>query len=397
MQAKASIEQLADRIIHKTQQLCAFGSTNKKDLKGKAHNEFKKILRAIHFILNYEKYPTINAKLTSEEKKEINRLQPKVTIILAKAFGLTGKELKNSGYFSYLSLQDILSSKLLSIIAKLYSKTFQWNTDLLAQLHASFASYYRQTCDFANIKKLEREKSDNIKYTTIEELGCSQGDWEERAFYLNYILRAGRELVAEHGFANCDPLADIALFEAFLLKAPYPIARVNFVKLIKNPKGQWEHDPSDEGLNAIVLGDWPSPGCLIVCPWQNRYFYWQGFKQTPELPSHVNHTHVIFSDYENPRERTKITQLLAENNYSNWENLEQRQKNLQFIRELVEHFSKALSLANFPIATINPIATIKTTLHDFYKSQSFWAIPSNQKLVDLMLEYVGDESNVLRN
>lgn len=54
-----------------------------------------------------------------------------------------------------------------------------------------------------------------------------------------------------------------------------------------------------EEINGVILGEWPKPGCLIICPWlrHKKIFVWQGsLENTPEVQkiNQYNTTNEIF-------------------------------------------------------------------------------------------------------
>lgn len=140
-------------------------------------------------------------------------------------------------------------------------------------------------------------------------------DDETRRSYLAGLATSVK--LAGYSFAagGCEPMADIAFLEALNKEFPCGIHYIRFSN---------QNDSKVEEINAVVLGEWPNPGCLVVSPWEEDFgtsYIWNGScKETPRLyGQNLTDGKVLFS-VSSPAEKAFVKSLLKTWNYEDWLN-----------------------------------------------------------------------------
>lgn len=107
------------------------------------------------------------------------------------------------------------------------------------------------------------------------------------------------------GMGNCQLMAELAFLVGIQMLSATPIRYVQFQSTTK----------VYEELNAIVVGNWPNPGCFVLAPWyREASFEWKGtFATTPEIKHHDKTS--IFFTVKDKQEQTELQQLLAQSNF----------------------------------------------------------------------------------
>ncbi len=239
---------------------------------------------------------------------------------------------------------------------------------------AFFALKHRRNDSEGRKNKLFRQVAfASLAYGTHESeqesLGQQNRKW--RREYL-YGLMAAMELFNYHyGLGNCEAMAAIAFIESVLQDITCTISLVRFDN---------SSDSSIEEINAVALGNWPEPGCIILSPWQGDFgksYVWEGLKNTKALSEEdcFNRSRCLFSisGYgDDHQDKAYIKKYLQSVHYENWLRNPERLDNLARIRN---DFLNCINQATFFKG--------KNTPFDNYKSLTKWGATSKSNYAEV--------------
>jgi len=379
-------EEIAQKILDKVYSAYSCGSLNKGDAKTGIklfHALWKKISVMLTNISNADK-----KKLLKYDNKRFNILVSKA---LERRWTISGDanfKLGDTVMYLPLDLMTDKNSKLLGMIKEIFPNQLNsWNEKSADSLSAFFADYYRQ---WVGIEKLHKKANGEINEAFISKLRTSPKfvaeakfrnefyipavepvNVQDRQLFLKQTLKDVKEGIM-FGVGQCGLMADLALLEAIYLDAPCKITYIRFVN---------DKNANVEESNAIVLGDWPNPGCLIVNPWhgaRGKFYTWQGsIESTPEVKqlNNFNAVKVLFTvaapvaqatellnnqnaSSQLTEERMVMKKDIIERGYATWSELPKRAENLALIKKYVDDFKESLITYGF----IPPSETKKANL-----------------------------------
>ncbi|EGY27868.1 hypothetical protein Rin_00022130 [Candidatus Regiella insecticola 5.15] len=114
----------------------------------------------------------------------------------------------------------------------------------------------------------------NKKYSELYKNGVNDNTDEDTKNRFLFHTYMDIKHALPYGHANCALMADLAFLRA--IDSPLTVTYIRF------------QSPEYEEINAIALGKFPDVGSLIVDPWSNRIFTWQGsVKDTPEVAAYA--------------------------------------------------------------------------------------------------------------
>lgn len=181
----------------------------------------------------------------------------------------------------------------------------------------AFAEHRKNQYNNPFIAKLSQTERLNTKcYEQFASIVKEPEDAETREKYLAGLAIFTK--IGAYAFASggCLPMTHIAFIDALNKELSCGINYVRF-----NNKS----NPQVEEINALVLGDWPKPGCLIVSPWEGDFgiaYTWNGScKGTPSLnKNNLDQARSLFSiSREDKFQEKKFAKtLLNTMNYTNW-------------------------------------------------------------------------------
>lgn len=345
---EANLEQISQDILNRVNEICCFGSSN-KGIGYRSNAQFQIILKNISKLL-YE-YNSIILK--SFYKNKI--LEEEAVFDLVKnavetywIFPSTATFKKGERYKHLPPNLMIREEKnIIHMINNIYrDKISLWDEDCLKGLEASIAKYLS---DYHLTQKILEQGYDNLlienqtRFTeeTIFKLYYDKGTepivTDHRNIFLKETIRSVRTSSLLYGYGNCGLMADIAFIDAIYKEVPCDLTYIRFINTQKRI----------EETNAIALGNWPKPGCKIICPWQGekgKHYLWNGsMENTPEAVTvnGYNEVKVLFKAI--PEERVKIKKLLDATDYKNWLNDSKRNKNIAEIKDISDKFRKRLA------------------------------------------------------
>lgn len=202
---------------------------------------------------------------------------------------------------------------------------------LLEKNNLSLFALKKQQSDMlvSPFKSLEMKRHYAV-YDAITNCQMIPETQKHRESYLIGMMFMAHILPNRYGFSNCEAMAEIAFLEAIIRNFHCGIHLVRF---------KHSHFSEIEEINAMVLGDWPKPGCIIVSPWQGEkglYYPWSGSCETTELLSleYLNCPITIFSIPQEDLNNLKsfATEKLTSMNYENWLSSPDRTNTLSIIR-----------------------------------------------------------------
>lgn len=138
---------------------------------------------------------------------------------------------------------------------------------------------------------------------------------ELRKVYLLGMATMTKVFSYSYGYGNCEPMADIAFFEAVMQNFSCGIYYIRFDNA---------YNANIEEINTIVLGNWPEAGCTVLSPWeeaQGKHYTWKGSCENTEGVSILhNRARIIFSiSKDDPyQEKAFIQNFLKKAGYENW-------------------------------------------------------------------------------
>ena len=355
-------EEEAKQIIEYVHKIYCFGSTNKGAAK-QAAAKFQLILKAITIIL-LNKYPKVKKILFEDQKfsqKDIDDLYG----MCEERFWTRSKvaAFKPGDTIVFLPLEQITQpdSKMLQMVKEVYPPDkFNWNEESVDGLIAILADYLSQwdkikdkfSKPAAKIYKLFNSPQyiDEKKVTdSFYNPGIQPVTKEDRNLFLKQMLKEVRESIM-YGVGECGLMADLAFINAAYSDLTCNITYIRFIN---------KDNAEVEECNAIVLGDWPKPGCLIVSPWQGNgeYYTWNGsIHKTPQITrlNNYNYVKVIFKMLANSEEIADFRQMIKEKGYSSWLEDPKRLEKLAEIRDQHDALKTSLlALEYLPVAQTN--------------------------------------------
>ncbi len=168
---------------------------------------------------------------------------------------------------------------------------------------------------------------------------------EDRQNYLLGLIYWTFVGVYQGGYGNCEPMADAAFFECIWQNFSCGIHYI----LFDNSK-----DRHIDELNAIVLGDWPKPGCIIISPWQGEKgmsYEWQGdIKDTQALfQQSLTRGRRVFSISKDDKyqEKAFVQETLRKMKYENWLKYARSPRRKMNLRDTRNNFFNCLNEAAF--------------------------------------------------
>ena len=229
---------------------------------------------------------------------------------------------------------------------------FKWTEESIDHLSPYIATYLREyRLNHANRSNTQKESiakfisasSDNKvanERIFIEQFNRGEEftSQKQQALFIKQTIKDVKNGAALFGVGNCGLMADCAFLAALSLDLSDPITYIRFVS----------SDPHVDMINAIAIGDWPNPGCLIVSPWQGSQgmtYLWQGeVTTTPEIMrlGPYDQVKVIFRVNPSTDQDSELRAKLTEHGYGNWLDLPQREHNLNEIRQFSSTFLKAM-------------------------------------------------------
>ncbi|MBA3603940.1 MAG: hypothetical protein H0W50_09960 [Parachlamydiaceae bacterium] len=129
------------------------------------------------------------------------------------------------------------------------------------------------------------------KYQTYFDSKISPTTFNDRRDFSEGMINITKISSYSFAFGNCEPMTDVAFLEAINKDFSCGIHYIRFDNKFM---------PKIEEINALVLGDWPKKGCLIVSTWEEemgKVYTWQGsLKETLELHQrNFNNARSLFS------------------------------------------------------------------------------------------------------
>lgn len=162
---------------------------------------------------------------------------------------------------------------------------------------ACLALHWSKYRDRATLK----DKAEMIKigehYSQVQKKEPTTSPHREQVF--KYMLHDVIQTAFNSCFGNCQIMAECA-FLLTIQKLDTPCRYIQFT----DSKGKYEE------LNAVVVGTWPKPDCLVLAPWKSKVpFVWKGtFESTEVLKLYDSHS-ILFSAIDDT-ERLSFNKIL---------------------------------------------------------------------------------------
>lgn len=202
------------------------------------------------------------------------------------------------------------------------------------ETHIAYLTYH-WTMKVKSPAVLLRNREEEIKigsHYSIEKK-MEPTDEKHRALLIQYLVNDIKFGPFYFGIGNCQLMAELAFLLGIQTLSSTPIRSVQF----QHSEGKFEE------LNAIVVGNWPTPGCIVLAPWYSQEsFEWKGaLDKTPEM-SHYDTTSVLFT-VKDQQEQTNLQQLLSKLNF-NIEKLLENPNRSNFLKYIQDKSEKIYEL-----------------------------------------------------
>jgi hypothetical protein len=345
-------------ILNQVGQICLLGSANKSRISLRAlhrlHQATQRLLNTYdkefqEKIQEYFRAKKIDIKQQKRIKQKIR--EHRKELVKGCFTKLNSLEENATEAITICSLKSLMYPDFLQIIRFVYPAPdiFNWKEVQLDIMAAVLAMYfydydYKAKQLKTSDKTPKKSKPAQSIFFSLPEGGEIVGNR-----LVEFCFNAGEEIRDEklkevffektladvmgcpvlYGTGNCALMTDCAFLTALSLGIEAPLTYIRFVS---------ESNKKIDVVNAIALGPWPEPGCLVISPWQKEgiCYPWQGeISETPEIMSlskeYDNVKIILQIDPASPQGKRWKTALDKQQDFNNWHTLESRQKNLKIL------------------------------------------------------------------